>query len=397
MTGEDIYRTALKQASPAARTLPRPRLAAGGRSLRWCVHALLRTHADLEDGHPKPEPTDMLAGDSQGSQTDSLIDDEVLASLPPSGEPGSLGRLDHYEILEVVGEGGMGVVLKARDTKLQRIVAIKVLAPHLAANGTARQRFIREARAGAAVRDDHVVAIYAVSDERPGPYLAMEFIGGVTLEERIRRSGPLAVKEILRIGMQTADGLAAAHGKGLIHRDVKPANILLENGVERVKITDFGLARAADDASLTQPGMIAGTPLYMSPGAGPRRDARPSQRPVQPGQRALHALHRPAGVRGGQHAGGAQARLRGDAAADSRRQPGHPGVAGGVVSKLLAKDPAERFQTAAELKGLLGGHLAELQQPRPASPPRREEACATHPLRRRRQIPKARACEVVPS
>src|SRR5262249_52928859 len=93
----------------------------------------------------------------------------------------------------------------------------------------------------------------------------MEFIDGQNLEALLRRVGPLEVKDVLRIGIQSASGLAAAHKHGLIHRDIKPANILLENGVQRVKLTDFGLARAADDASLTRSGLIAGTPAYMSP------------------------------------------------------------------------------------------------------------------------------------
>src|SRR5439155_13924679 len=93
----------------------------------------------------------------------------------------------------------------------------------------------------------------------------MEYISGISLQERLDRQGPLELKEILRIGIQIAAGLAAAHAQGLIHRDIKPANILLENGVERVKLTDFGLARAADDASLTQSGVVAGTPHYMAP------------------------------------------------------------------------------------------------------------------------------------
>ena len=165
----------------------------------------------------------------------------------------------------MLGRGGFGVVLKAYDPALSRIVAIKVLASQLAASAAARSRFAREARAAAAVVHENVVAIHAVDSWNGLPYLVMPCIAGRSLQERVDRDGPLAVKEVLRIGMQTALGLAAAHDQGLVHRDVKPSNILLENGVERVKLSDFGLARAVDDASLTQSGVVAGTPQYMSP------------------------------------------------------------------------------------------------------------------------------------
>jgi serine/threonine protein kinase len=168
-------------------------------------------------------------------------------------------------VLEVVGRGAMGVVLRAFDDKLHRVVAIKALAPALATTGAARQRFVREAQAAAAVTHDNVIDIHAVEDAGPVPYLVMQFINGPTLQERLDRTGPLPLKEVLRIGRQVAAGLAAAHAQGLVHRDVKPANILLENGIERVTITDFGLARTVDVASLTQSGLIAGTPAYMSP------------------------------------------------------------------------------------------------------------------------------------
>src|SRR5436190_632890 len=140
----------------------------------------------------------------------------------------------------------------------------------------ARPRFAREARAAAAIRNEHVVAIHAVDDWKGLPYLVMEFIPGRSLQDRIDRTAPLDITSILRIGMQTATGLAAAHAQGLVHRDIKPANILLENGVERVKLTDFGLARAVDDASLTQSGVVAGTPLFMAPeqAAGEAPDPR---------------------------------------------------------------------------------------------------------------------------
>src|SRR5262249_32979874 len=155
------------------------------------------------------------------------------------------------------------------------VVALKVLGPALAGNGSARQRFVREARAAAAVTHDNVIAIHAVEDTGPVPYLVMQFIDGKTLQEKVDAAGPLPVLEVLRIGLQIVGGPAAAHRQGLIHRDIKPANVLLENSVERVKITDFGLARAAADASISRSGVVAGTPLYMSPeqARGERVDA----------------------------------------------------------------------------------------------------------------------------
>jgi eukaryotic-like serine/threonine-protein kinase len=176
-----------------------------------------------------------------------------------------LGRLGGYEIVGIIGAGGMGVVLKGFDSPLNRYVAIKVLAPHLATSGAARRRFAREAQAAAAVVHPHVISIHAVSADGELPFLVMPYVRGMSLQKRIDRHGPLGVAELLRVAAQTAAGLAAAHAQGLVHRDIKPANILLEEGVERVAITDFGLARAIDDATTTRSGVIAGTPQYMSP------------------------------------------------------------------------------------------------------------------------------------
>src|SRR5436190_8777166 len=191
--------------------------------------------------------------------------DGVLNALAPTDDPRMLGRLGGYEIAGVVGRGGMGVVLKALDPALNRFVAIKVLAPQLATSGAARQRFAREARAAASVVHENVVAIHAVADGGALPYFVMPYLRGASLQKRLDSDGPLGVAEILRVSIQIAAGLSAAHAQGLVHRDIKPANILLEDGVERLKITDFGLARAADDASLTRTGVIAGTPQFMSP------------------------------------------------------------------------------------------------------------------------------------
>jgi len=148
-------------------------------------------------------------------------------------EPDSLGRLHHYLLHEILGRGGCGFVLKAFDEKLERVVALKIMAPELAALSSARQRFLREARAAAAIRHENVVHVYAV-EEQPRPFLVIEYVGGENLQQRLDRSGPLDVTTVLRIGSQIARGLAAAHAKGLIHRDIKPANILLEDRTDRV-------------------------------------------------------------------------------------------------------------------------------------------------------------------
>jgi hypothetical protein len=201
---------------------------------------------------------------SPAEAADSLHD-TVLKLLGAPGHPEMLGRLGRYDIERVIGSGGMGVVLKAHDSELNRPIAVKLLAPHLSHVGAARERFAREGRAAAAVVHEHVVGIYNVESSGPVPYLVMQYVPGRSLQARVDDDGPLGVEEILRIGMQAAAGLAAAHRQGLVHRDVKPSNILLENQVERAVLTDFGLARAIDDASLTQTGILAGTPHYMSP------------------------------------------------------------------------------------------------------------------------------------
>lgn len=186
--------------------------------------------------------------------------------LDPPRNAKSIGRLEHYEILDFVGRGAMGVVLKAFDEQLHRQVAIKLMSPELVSRPTARERFFREARAAAGINHPNVVTIHAVSEHRGLPYLVMEFVGGMTLAERIHQQAPLATPDILRLCVQIADGLSAAHRQGIIHRDVKPANIMLEDGLERVKITDFGLARVAmENSDLTSFGDMVGTPAFMSP------------------------------------------------------------------------------------------------------------------------------------
>lgn len=201
----------------------------------------------------------------QVDATDRFSPQQLVDLLGPTDDPNMLGRIGPYEIIGILGQGGMGAVFKGFDRSLNRFVAIKMLLPHLAVSGAARKRFAREGQAVAAVVDDHVMAVHCVDQWQEIPYLVMTYARGESLQKRLANNGPLELREILRIGMQTAKGLAAAHAQGIVHRDVKPANIFLVQNVERVQLMDFGLARAVDDASLTRSGTIAGTPQYMSP------------------------------------------------------------------------------------------------------------------------------------
>jgi serine/threonine protein kinase len=207
--------------------------------------------------------------DSERSTEDRGVADHVSSDR-------YIGQVDSYLVKRVIGYGGMGVVLEAWDTKLHRAVAIKAMHPHLAANGTARQRFVREARGAASVVHPNVVAIHTVHAEHDPPYFVMPLIAGESLQARIDRVGPLDIDAALRVAIQIADGLAAAHAQGLVHRDIKPANILVEYGTERALLTDFGVVRALNEATMTASGVIAGTPEYMSPeqAAGASIDTR---------------------------------------------------------------------------------------------------------------------------
>ncbi|QJW96946.1 bifunctional serine/threonine-protein kinase/formylglycine-generating enzyme family protein [Frigoriglobus tundricola] len=291
-----------------------------------------------------------------------------LGSHAPPHAP----ALGHFDILETIGRGGFGVVVKAFDRNLRRVVAIKMMPAELAATSPARRRFVREARAAAAVRHENVVCIHAV-EEHPVPHLVMEYVSGGSLQRHLDGSGPLDPREVLRIGAQIARGLAAAHDTGLVHRDIKPANVLLEPGAApRVKLTDFGIAQAADDASQTQSGTVVGTPMYMAPeqAKGARVDHRAdlfslgsvlytmvSGRPPFRATNSLAVLKRVAN--------------------DTPRPvqeivPETPRWLCDIVAKLHARDPDDRFQSAAEVANLMETYLAVLEGSGvPEVPPRR--------------------------
>jgi serine/threonine protein kinase/DNA-binding beta-propeller fold protein YncE len=312
-----------------------------------------------------------------------------LDFLKKSEAPEGLGRLGGFEIVRVVGRGGMGVVLHGYDPDLQRDVAVKVLDPQLADNELARHRFCREARAAAAVTNENLVAVHQVNeDETSGlPYLVMQLIVGESLEQRIKRVGKLTPMEVAKIGMQAAAGLAAAHATGLIHRDIKPGNILLEEPGDRVKLTDFGLARAHEDVKLTRSGFVAGTPLYMAPeqaradevdhradlfSLGSVLYESATGKPPFDGKSALAVLRRVT-----------------DETPPPLDEvlPDFPAWLSDAVDRLLAKQPEERFQTAAEVADLFAAELALAHALNPLDVP--SDVCgarSTTRVRRRKHV-----------
>lgn len=268
------------------------------RSLIERVRELSLEILPVPSSPPSEEPSPPMASDAQPDLARSTPSAEVLTSPqqeklasradrwpsgstpPPSssvsasdaasscGLPQAPVQVDHYRILRRIGEGAMGVVFEAEDVRTRKRVALKFMKPDLAQNETSRQRFLREARIAASLKHPNIVAIYEVGEfSSIGiPYLAMEYLAGESLRERLKRHGPLPWREVCRLGAQVAEGLAAAHQRGLVHRDVKPANIWLQEPGQHIKILDFGLARFQDqDVELTKSGVVVGTPAYMSP------------------------------------------------------------------------------------------------------------------------------------
>lgn len=283
--------------------------------------------------------------------------------LSPSSHPEMLGRIGRYDIESMLGAGGMGIVYRGFDTQLHRAVAIKVLSPTLAFHGSARQRFAKEAQAAAAIVHEDVVPIYDVQTQREIPFLVMRFIPGESLQARIDCHGALELIQILRIGKQLMAGLAAAHAQGLIHRDVKPANVLLEEGIDRALLTDFGLAQTIDDARVTASGMMPGTPPYMSPEQS-RGEKLTERSDVFSAGSVLYAMCT------------GRAPFRAESpwkvlklVEETEPKPIRelnaqiPQWLSGIIETMMAKHPSDRYASAAEVSRLLEQCLAHVQQP----------------------------------
>ena len=268
----------------------------------------------------------------------------------------------HYELDNELGRGGMGIVYRATDRRLKRVVAIKVLPPELGFRGDIRSRFLREAQTAAQLSHPNIVPIYSV-DEREGlVYFVMACVDGPTLALREHQEGQLPVEQTRRLLREVADALAYAHARGVVHRDIKPDNILIDPDSGRAMVTDFGIARAVEggaDSRLTATGVAIGTPAYMSPeqAAGDREiDGRsdlyslgivgyqmlagrlPFEAMSTPSMLMKHIVEQPAPV----------SNFRSDV----------PGDLEAAVMRLLEKEPANRFASASELSGILSGDPA---------------------------------------
>lgn len=304
-----------------------------------------RAFARMETANPYESDTSVGI---RGSSADLQL--VIRQILKPAVTEDELGLLGHYRVLRVLGSGGMGVVFEAEDTLLHRRVALKVMKPSIAADPSATERFLREARGMAAIEHEHVITIHQVGEGDNVPFMAMQLLKGESLADRLARDGRLPVNEALRIAREVAAGLGAAHETGLVHRDIKPDNIWLEAESGRVKLLDFGLARALDGQSkLTQSGMIVGTPNYLAPeqAAGEPVDARSDLFSLGvvlyhtiTGKRPFERRTLPATL----------AAIASDAPLPLDAAFAHlnPAVRN-LIEKLLAKDPEQRFTTSGEV------------------------------------------------
>lgn len=259
--------------------------------------------------------------------------------LTPGPQTLAAGR---YELHRRLGAGGMGIVVQATDTRLDREVAIKLLADNLAADETARERFLREARAAARLSDPHIVQVHDVDEEGGRPYLVMELVDGPSLGDVLAADGPLDPREVRHVAADALAGIARAHDQGVLHRDIKPGNFLrAPSGV--IKVTDFGVAHAGDGPELTRAGMVVGTAPYLAP------------------ERAAGA---PATVGTDLYALGATlhelltgSRPPSDASARAELDAGVPVTLGHLIDRLLARDPQQRPASAQAALALLAGEV----------------------------------------
>lgn len=276
-------------------------------------------------------------------------------------------RIRHFEVLEVIGRGGAGIVLKARDTQLNRVVALKMLDPG-SRDPSALRRLVREARSAASIIHQHVIAVHAVYEEPPA-LICMEYVEGPTLQELVRGKGPLSLSDTLRVGIQISEALSVAHSLGIVHRDIKPSNILMEQGLVRAKLADFGLAHAENDANLTATGQLIGTPHYMSPEQTLGQDVDSRTDLFSLGATLYFAYTGVRAFPGDTAIAAIQSIKEGKSMPLVTAKPECPKWFANIVEALLRSKPQERIPDARQLAQLLKQGLAHLEQPLTTAPP----------------------------
>ena len=272
-----------------------------------------------------------------------------MTSIPVDGQPLSQALNGQYEILREVGRGGMGIVFLARDLKLERLVAIKTLPPTLAADDVIRARFLREARTAAALNHPNIVPIHRADDINGTVFFVMGFVDGPSLAQLIREGGPLSPRTAVSILYDVSGALGYAHGAGVVHRDVKAENILLDRASSRALVTDFGIARVAEAAPLTATGTVLGTVHYMSPEqvAGEHVDRRSDVYSL--GVVAFYALAGRFPFDNPTASAVLVAHVTKEAPSLSNTAPTVPRALARLVDRCLAKDPDSRIQSCEEL------------------------------------------------
>lgn len=263
---------------------------------------------------------------------------------------------NRYEIIAKIGSGGMSNVYQARDRVLNRVVTVKVLREELAEDKEFVRRFQLEAQAVASLSHPNIVSIYDVGEENGLPYLVMEYVDGCNLKEILKREGRLSPGEAISIGMQVCAALAHAHDKGIIHRDIKPHNILVMPG-GRIKVTDFGLARVLSlpAATMTQSGTVMGSVHYFSPEQARGEDVGPESDIYSLGVVLYEALAGHLPFQGDNPVSIALKHIQEDPPPLRKENPAVPPALEEIILKAMAKDPRERFASAREMQNALAG------------------------------------------
>lgn len=305
----------------------------------------------------------LLAGDGEATIEASLADPRVGGSRSAPLGPG--GRLGPYQLEALLGEGGMGQVFRARDTRLGRPVAIKVIRAEAAERPDFRIRFQREAQATAALNHPHICTLYDVGEQGGASYLVMEYVEGQTLASRLRE-GPLPLDQLLRRAAEVSQALAAAHERGIIHRDLKPANLMLTSA--GIKVLDFGLAKFAGPESgvdATAAHTILGTPAYMSPEQTRGEELDPRSDLFSFGCVLYEAATGVRPFRGSSLLDTLREVVSGYPPAPSSLRPELPAAWDSILARALAKDRDRRYQSAADMFSALEGVRVSVPQTAP--------------------------------